>query len=65
MLQPLKTKRVISLAILRDWDLLIIRDVGLFVLSRDIDASFVDNKRWGRIPSSADTLDNYNLLAIA
>jgi hypothetical protein len=29
-----------------------------------VDASLVDNKGWGRIPSSVDTLDNYNLLAI-
>jgi hypothetical protein len=41
------------------------RDVGLFVPSRDVDASFVDDERWGRIPSSADALDNCNPLAIA
>jgi hypothetical protein len=30
-----------------------------------VDASFVDNKGQSRVPSSADTLDNCNLLAIA
>jgi hypothetical protein len=39
-------------------------DISLLVLRRDIDASFIDNKRRSRIPSSIDTLDNYNLLAI-
>jgi hypothetical protein len=30
-----------------------------------VDASLVDNKRRGRVPSSADALDHCNLLAIA
>ena len=30
-----------------------------------MDASFVDNKGWGCVPSSADALDNCNPLAIA
>jgi hypothetical protein len=29
-----------------------------------MDASFIDNKRQSYIPSSIDTLDNYNLLII-
>jgi hypothetical protein len=39
-------------------------DISLLVPRRDVDASFVDNKRRSRIPSSIDTLDNYNPLAI-
>jgi len=30
-----------------------------------VDAPFVDNKRWGCVPSGVDTLDNSNLLLIA
>jgi hypothetical protein len=30
-----------------------------------MDASFIDNKGRGYVPSSVDALDNYNLLAIA
>jgi hypothetical protein len=30
-----------------------------------MDASFIDDERWDRIPSRADALDNCNPLAIA
>ncbi|KAF1933123.1 uncharacterized protein M421DRAFT_416711 [Didymella exigua CBS 183.55] len=55
MLQPLKAKRVVCPAVLRDRELLIV----------DVDASFVDDERQGRISSSADALYNCNPLPIA
>jgi hypothetical protein len=65
MLQPLQPKRVVCPAVLRDRELPIAQYICFLVLGRDVDAPFVDNKRQGHIPSSADALDNSNLLAIA
>ena len=65
MLQPLKTKRVVCPAVLRDRELLIARYICFLVLSRDVDAAFVDNKQWYSVASGADTLDDCNPLLIA
>jgi hypothetical protein len=37
----------------------------LLIPRRDVDMPFVDDEKQGCIPSSADTLDDCNLLAIA
>src|SRR3954447_23856018 len=65
MLQPFKTKRVICPAVLRNRKLLITRYIRLLVPRRDVNASFVDDKRRGCVPSGADALDNGNPLSIA
>ena len=38
---------------------------SFFIPRRDIDAPFIDNKRWGYIPHGVDILDNGNPLLIA
>ena len=65
VLKLLKAKRVVCLAILRDRELLITQYICLLILGREVDASFIDNKRQGIRSSSANALDNYYLLAIA
>ena len=64
VLKLLKAKRIVCLAVLRDRELLIAQYICLLILGREVDASFVDNKRQGTRASSADTLDNCYLLAI-
>jgi hypothetical protein len=58
MAQPLQTKRFICPAILRHRELLLRRHFSLLVSGRDVDASFVDDKRWGTKSSRADALDD-------
>ena len=38
---------------------------SFFIPRRDMDAPFVDNKRWDYVPHGTDTLDNGNPLLIA
>jgi hypothetical protein len=42
-----------------------VRNIGLLIPRRDVDAFFVDNERRDRIPTRADALNDYNSLAIA
>jgi hypothetical protein len=45
MLQPLKTKYVVGLAIVRDGDLPITWDICLLIPGRDVNTAFVNDER--------------------
>jgi hypothetical protein len=65
VLQPLQPKLVCSPAVLRDCNNPVLGQILLLIPGREVIAALEDDEGRGRVPSSADALDNCNPLAIA
>jgi hypothetical protein len=65
VLQLLQPKLVCSLAVLRDCDNLVLGQILLLILGREVIAAFEDNEGWNSLPCRVDALDDCCLLSIA
>ena len=64
VLQLLYTKLIYCLAVLRDPNNLILQQILLFILGREVVLTLEDNKEWDSLACCVDALDNYSLLLI-
>lgn len=56
VLQPLQPKLICCLTVLRDCNNLVLRQILLFVLSREVIAALKDNKGWNGLPYRVNAL---------
>ena len=64
MLKLLKTKRVIYLAIIKDFKELVIKYFSLLILAKEVVLTLINNKGWQYIFKRANAYNYYNLLLI-
>ena len=64
MLKPLKTKRVIYLAVIKNLKELVVKYLSLFILAKEVVLALINNKGWQHILKCANALYSYNLLLI-